>query len=396
MEEGELRVDVNVSVRAGGEGGGDGAGGGGGLPTPLDALEDGAWWYVDGERRAGADARLLGCSVGGDVTAGVVGVVGNVVGGEAPPSGVPPLSWYWNFFRCTEAGAVLASGGRPATAAAAAPAGFGPRVEAKNLNTLRGVGACILAEAARQAEVLDGGGAVASETRGWDALRGVSTPLRGKGGTADYRFLPEADVEPLLVPAAVVGRLLRELPPALPVLRAELLLRHGLRADEVEAVVGAPGVARVYLRVLRAAVEAGGGGGGGGDDQALSRACAHWLCTELAGQLRAAAAAGGGGGGPAAEGGAAGGVAAAAAARPRLAANLGRLVWLVHSGAISGRAGKAVLAEMLAASEGEVPPPEGIVQARGLALVRDEATIAALCRAAVADPALADAVGKWR
>jgi aspartyl-tRNA(Asn)/glutamyl-tRNA(Gln) amidotransferase subunit B len=340
--------------------------------------------------------------------------------GEPAPSGVPPLSWFWRFSDGAAAGAALASGGRPAAAAAAPPAGFGPRVEAKNLNTLRGVGACILAEAARQAELLDGGGAVESETRGWDALRGASTPLRGKGGAADYRFLPEADVEPLMVPAGVLARLLREAPSPLPALRAQLLAAHGLRADEAEAVVGAPGLARVFLQVLSAAeaaaaaaaaaagAAADSGGGGGGGSDGLPRACAHWLCTELAGQLRAfasapapapAAAGGSERAAAAADGGAAvaaaAGVAAAAAARPALAAHLGRLIWLVHSGAISGRAGKAVLAEMLA-SPGEVPPPERIVEARGLALIRDAGAIAALCRAAVGDPALADAAEKWR
>ena len=70
---------------------------------------------------------------------------------------------------------------------------------------------------------------------------------------------------------------------------------------------------------------------------------------------------------------------------------------LTGRGAISGRAGTTVLAEMLAAAPGDdVPPPERIVEAKGLALIRDEAAIAALCRAAVADPALADAAEKWR
>jgi hypothetical protein len=154
-------------------------------------------------------------------------------------------------------------------------------VEAKNLNSLRGVGACILAEAARQAAVLDGGGAVAPETRAWDALRGASTLLRGKGDAADYRFLPEADVEPLLLPAAQLARLLRELPPRLAATIA--YLRHA--RPPPPAVVVALGALCVLLGVSttwRSAVAivsspdalvaallqlCGGGGGGGGEEE---------------------------------------------------------------------------------------------------------------------------------
>ena len=90
-----------------------------------------------------------------------------------------------------------------------------------------------------------------------------------------------------------------------------------------------------------------------------------------------------------------GGLAATVAARPGLARHLGRLVWLVHSGAVSGRAGKIVLSVMLARDEGE-GGPEGIVQERGLEMIRDEETVKALCRAAVARPELAGAAEKWR
>jgi Asp-tRNA(Asn)/Glu-tRNA(Gln) amidotransferase B subunit len=391
MEEGELRVDVNVSVRA------TAAAGGGGPPAgpqpPLEVLEEGAWWYVDGARHAREDASLGGGAPHVSARAPMPG--GGECGGGR--DGAPPaLSWFWCFSDAVAAGAALASGGR---APAARPgAGFGARVEAKNLSTLRGVGACISAEAARQAGILEAGGAVGPETRAWDALRGTSFPLRSKGGAADYRFLPEADVEPVLVPRSALAALLRGLPPPLPALRRELLGAHGLRADEAEAVVGAPGVARAFLQVLRAAeaaaAAAGAAAAGGTVGGGLPRACAHWLCSELAGQLRAAAATSSGGGGGA---GAAGGVAAAAAARPELAPYLGRLVWLVHSGAISGRAGKVVLTEMLQRTpDGGMPSPETVVETRGLALIRDDAAIAALCRAAVADPALAGAAEKWR
>jgi hypothetical protein len=89
--------------------------------------------------------------------------------------------------------------------------GVGARVEVKNLNSIRAVGKCVEGEALRQAEILEAGGVVVSETRSYTAAGSSGSAsasggatLREKAGAADYRFLPEADIEPLLVPAAVL------------------------------------------------------------------------------------------------------------------------------------------------------------------------------------------------
>ena len=385
MEEGELRVDVNVSLRA--------AAAGGGLAqepgVEMEALEEGEWRYVDAARRVSAGALLEGAAA----------AAARPLPPAPAPRSVPPLAWYWHFHRPTAAAAALAWGRGAAVGEALLPAarGFGARVEAKNLNSLRGVGACIRAEGERQAAELEAGHLVQAETRGWDAARGVSTPLRGKGGAADYRFLPEADVEPILVPRSALQGLLRELPPPLPVLRRELVGSHGLREEEADAIAGAPGLALAYLAVVRGAEEAAGEAAAGeaGAAGGLRRACASWLCTELAGQLRACREAAERADWGMWEDVGGGGLAATVAARPGLARHLGRLVWLVHSGAVSGRAGKIVLSVMLARDEGE-GGPEGIVQERGLEMIRDEETVKALCRAAVARPELAGAAEKWR
>jgi aspartyl-tRNA(Asn)/glutamyl-tRNA(Gln) amidotransferase subunit B len=45
---------------------------------------------------------------------------------------------------------------------------FGTRVEVKNMNSMRSVERAIAFEIERQAEVIDGGGKITMETRGWD------------------------------------------------------------------------------------------------------------------------------------------------------------------------------------------------------------------------------------
>lgn len=76
-----------------------------------------------------------------------------------------------------------------------------PIVEMKNLNSFRGVELACEHEAARQyREYQETGqrlGDVPKVTRGWDAERGASYPLRSKEEAADYRYFPDPDLVPV-------------------------------------------------------------------------------------------------------------------------------------------------------------------------------------------------------
>src|SRR5690606_19960829 len=74
---------------------------------------------------------------------------------------------------------------------------WGTRCEIKNLNSLRSLGRAIDPEAARQVEVLEGGGTVRQETRHWDEATGRTGLLRSKEDADDYRYFPEPDLVPL-------------------------------------------------------------------------------------------------------------------------------------------------------------------------------------------------------
>ena len=57
---------------------------------------------------------------------------------------------------------------------------FGTKIELKNLNSFRAVHRAIDYEIARQAEILDAGGTIRQETRGWNDDRGESYLMRTK------------------------------------------------------------------------------------------------------------------------------------------------------------------------------------------------------------------------
>jgi aspartyl-tRNA(Asn)/glutamyl-tRNA(Gln) amidotransferase subunit B len=94
--------------------------------------------------------------------------------------------------------------------------GLGQRTEIKNLSTLKGVEDAIKAERDRQIDVLEAGGSIEGETRGWSVSQpGQTRRLRGKEGEVDYRYMPDPDIPPLRISSAVVDHIRNTLP-ALP------------------------------------------------------------------------------------------------------------------------------------------------------------------------------------
>jgi aspartyl-tRNA(Asn)/glutamyl-tRNA(Gln) amidotransferase subunit B len=89
---------------------------------------------------------------------------------------------------------------------------FGQRVEIKNMNSIKNVQLAIEHEIERQIEVLEKGGHVIAETRGYDAPTGKTISQRTKESALDYRYFIEPDLPPLVVTEQWIEQVKKSMP----------------------------------------------------------------------------------------------------------------------------------------------------------------------------------------
>lgn len=76
---------------------------------------------------------------------------------------------------------------------------LGRRAEVKNLNSFRSVEKAAEYEFNRQIDVIESGDQVVQETRGWDDSKLMTNSQRSKEDAQDYRYMPDADIPPILL-----------------------------------------------------------------------------------------------------------------------------------------------------------------------------------------------------
>lgn len=92
---------------------------------------------------------------------------------------------------------------------------LGKKVEIKNMNSFRNLGRAIDFEYERQVGLIEGGQDIVSETRTFDADRGVTASMRTKEELNDYRYFPEPDLPPIFLTEEWIANVRDQLP-ALP------------------------------------------------------------------------------------------------------------------------------------------------------------------------------------
>jgi len=149
---------------------------------------------------------------------------------------------------------------------------LGTRCEIKNLNSFRFLDAAIAAEIRRQTDILDNGGEVVQSTLTYLPDRDETRVMRTKEEAADYRYFPEPDLPPLVIPEQWIDEIRGALP-ELPDRRRRRYRELGLSPEDVALLTDDLDLARFFDRILEAGAE--------------PRKAFTWLAVELLGRLHA-------------------------------------------------------------------------------------------------------------
>jgi aspartyl-tRNA(Asn)/glutamyl-tRNA(Gln) amidotransferase subunit B len=156
--------------------------------------------------------------------------------------------------------------------------GFGQKVELKNINSFKHAYDAIKFEERRQAEVLDSGGKVVQETRGWREDTGQAVPQRTKEFAEDYRYFPEPDLPPLVISREWVERVRARMPELPDARRGRFEQQYGLSPYDAGVLTES----RQRADFFEEAVAAGGG------SPERAKTVANWVTGDFARLLNAA------------------------------------------------------------------------------------------------------------
>lgn len=214
---------------------------------------------------------------------------------------------------------------------------LGTRCELKNINSFKFIGDAVLFEIARQIELIESGEKVTQQTRLWDTKNRVTTPMRSKEEAADYRYMPEPDLFPLLVTAEHIAQV-RERLPELPAAKAvRLMAAYGLSSADAEIIAQDADLARYFEDAAAKSTNAKMTGG--------------WIVRELLAHLKESGT--------------------EINAYPVAAPLFAELVNLIDAGTINARTAQ----ELLVVMHERPVSPRVLVQERGLEAVSDEAEL---------------------
>jgi aspartyl-tRNA(Asn)/glutamyl-tRNA(Gln) amidotransferase subunit B len=110
---------------------------------------------------------------------------------------------------------------------------FGTKVEVKNLNSFKSVEGAIDFEIKRQIKVLEEGGVLVQETRGWDEVNLKTFTQRVKETAKDYRYFPDPDLTKMDISKTPLPEITVKLPNE----KRELYTNLGLTSAVVEQII---------------------------------------------------------------------------------------------------------------------------------------------------------------
>ncbi len=211
---------------------------------------------------------------------------------------------------------------------------FRTRVEIKNLNSFKAVKQAIDYEVEWQKEKYAKGETFQQMTKLWDATLLKTIPMRTKEMSHDYRYFPEPDLPAIQLTDSYIDDIRRHLP-ELPRAKKERYIKElGLPEYDAEVLTSEREVAEYFEKALQISKDA--------------KKTSNWVKDEVLGIVN----------------------------KENIsiqefkvsAEKIGKLVFLINSGDITGKIAKTIFEDMLTSDSS----PEEIIEAKGLKVVRDD------------------------
>jgi aspartyl-tRNA(Asn)/glutamyl-tRNA(Gln) amidotransferase subunit B len=156
---------------------------------------------------------------------------------------------------------------------------LGTKTEVKNLNSFRSVERAIGYEIERQTSLLEDGGKIVQETRGWDDSAGETYSQRSKESSHDYRYFPDPDIPKLKIseiPELSFAELKKEIPELPWVKRDRYRKDYGMTDKEVAVFVESKELANYFESIIS----------GFKNDSKKVKLAVNYLLTDYLGMLK--------------------------------------------------------------------------------------------------------------
>ncbi|MHB8995190.1 MAG: Asp-tRNA(Asn)/Glu-tRNA(Gln) amidotransferase subunit GatB [Armatimonadota bacterium] len=221
-----------------------------------------------------------------------------------------------------------------------------PKVEIKNLASIKAVFDAVEYEIQRQYRCLEDNEPMQQETRRWNEALQSTTIMRTKESAADYMYFPEPDLAPLEPDPAWVAELKADLPEVPLIRQARFSSDYGLSEYDAQVLTETREVADYFEEAVAACGDA--------------KACSNWIMGDLMHMLNDAGC--------------------QVNECPVSPKQLGNLIAIIKEGTISHNIAQQVFPKMWDSGK----EPRQIVEDEGLALISDTSEIEKIVDEAIA------------
>jgi aspartyl-tRNA(Asn)/glutamyl-tRNA(Gln) amidotransferase subunit B len=214
---------------------------------------------------------------------------------------------------------------------------LGTKTEVKNMNSFKAVRQALEYEAKRQTALLKSGEKISQETRLWNDAAQRTDSMRSKEEAHDYRYFPEPDLAPITTSDKMIEDVRKTLPEMPQQRKARFVKDYKLSEYDAAVLTRDKGTADYFEEALKKFDK--------------PKIVANWVMGDLAAILSATNLS-----------------INAISLKP---ADLGDMLLMIDSGAISGKMAKDILRESVETAK----RPADIVRKKGLSQITDEGAI---------------------